>query len=144
MLEQHGFSVVVATNFVDIQQKCVDKNISCILIGMNIEPRIKRAIGKLLEEVCPQTPLLEICRITPEIEEASFVCSDAPEDLLAALDDLLKPYGRRYTEQLCRRTKAILGRAAESVALAREMRARIRHTRASTPKRDNSRQKDPS
>lgn len=143
VLEQRGFAVAIATNFVEIEQKCRQRNIACIVIGMDIEPSIKRTIGNLLTNACPQLPLLEICRTAPEIEGASAVHSDAPEDLLAAIDDLLKPSGRRYTEQLYRRAKATRKKAAEASALAREMRARIREMRANYPKFDYSRGKKP-
>lgn len=143
LLEQHGLTVATATNFVEVEQKCKQGNIACIIVGMDIEPHIKRAIGNLLAETCPQLPLLEICRLSPEIEEASTVLSDAPEDLLAAIDDLLNPTGRRYTEQLYRRAKAIRKKAAEASALAREMRARIRQMQANYPKLDYSREKKP-
>jgi len=147
VLEQRGFTVIVATNFAEVQQKC-QGDIACIIVGTDVEPKVKRAIGHILAESCPQTPLLEICRISPEIEGASTVLSDAPEDLVAAIDDLLKPTGRRYTEQLGRRAEVIRKKAAEStalaaesIALAKEMRARIRQMRAAHPKLDGSRKK---
>jgi DNA-binding response OmpR family regulator len=134
LLEQYGYHVVVATNFLEVKEKCRDMRFACAIIGTDIEAAMKRAIAKTLEESCSQMPILEIVRGSQEIERASSVESNEPEVLLAAVDDLLHPTGRRYTEQLHRRTQTIQEKTVQSVAVARQIRATARKFTAQSAK----------
>lgn len=123
LLAQNGYQVLVVTDFRHIEK--VKSYPNCVFIGRDIEPRIKRAVAILLEKNWPGIPILEINVLHPEIEGAACVPSDSPEEILAALKDLLSPTGRRYTENLHRQNKGIRQRAADAVQRARELATRI-------------------
>lgn len=126
ILEQHGYEVAEAADFVDIEQKCRENHYRCAILGTDIDPRMKRAIALALKRFCPEMPILEIIRLSSEINGAATVASDSPEALLKAVDDLLIPNGVRYTEQLHRRTQVIWDRAAQAFQEARNTRAQTR------------------
>jgi hypothetical protein len=126
LLEQRGYRVLVATNFHEIDSAAGDEHFDCALISADIEPNMKRAIALMLEEQYPATALLEICRISPEIEGSAYVLAEAPQDVPDAVDDLLNPHGRRHTEFLQRRSLTARERAQRMVKESREARQRIR------------------
>ncbi len=126
VLEQRGYKVAEAADFHEISDQCSNTHYGCAVVGTDIDPKMKRAIAAVLEKLCPGLPILEICRISPEIPGAAMLDSDSPEALVKAVDDLLLPSGSRYTEQLHRRAAAIRERAAQSLDRVRQTRARAR------------------
>jgi len=50
-----------------------------------IQPKVKRAIGRLLNANCPQVPVVEICHGDPEIAGAMPVASDQFGDIVPAI-----------------------------------------------------------
>ena len=124
LLTGNGYNVVVATDFRQIEALSAPPN--CVVIGTDIEPRVKRAAGKLLDHKWAGIPILEINVFQPEIEGAAWVSSDSPEEVLAALKDLLLPTGKRYTEQLHRKNDGIRQRAMSAVRQARKLVASAR------------------
>lgn len=134
VLQEHGYSVVVATNLLEVEQMCRNMEIACVIIGADIEPKMKRAIARIINEVRCLMPVLEIIHISPEIEGASTVQSNDPAALVEAVEDLLKPTGRRFSEQLYRRSRAIKKLASETVGQSRQTRDRLSQLRQSTLK----------
>jgi hypothetical protein len=141
LLEQRGYRVFVATNFHEIDAIARGKPFDCALISADIEPNMKRAIALKLEEKYPSAAILEICRISPEIDGAVYVLAEAPQDVPDAVDDLLNPHGRRRTEFLQRRSVLARQRAQKMIEKARKARERNRQARtngSSRKKQGNS------
>jgi hypothetical protein len=67
VLEQHGYEVAEAADFLQIKDRCAEARFACAILGTDIEPKMKRAIATVLEQLCPGMPILEIFRISPEI-----------------------------------------------------------------------------
>lgn len=122
LLEQHGYRVFVATNFHEVLNLARRTELNCALICADIEPKMKRAIASMLEEKFLRTSILEIGPISPEMEGLPRVLSDSPEDVLAAVDDLMRPNGKRFNQVVQRRAANARRRARETVRLARELR----------------------
>lgn len=128
LLTGHGYNVVVINDFRQIGK--ISSHPNCVVIGTDIEPKMKRAASSLLEKKWAGVPILEINVLHPEIGGAAFVTSDSPEEVLAALKDLLLPAGRRYTEQLYRRNEGIRERAMNAVLQAKEILVSTREQKA--------------
>jgi hypothetical protein len=111
LLEQRGYRVLVATYFHEIDGGAGGEHFDCALISADIEPNMRRAIAVMLQDKYPATAILEICRISPEIDGSAYVLIDAPQDVPDAVDDLLNPHGRRHTEFLQRRAALARQRA---------------------------------
>jgi hypothetical protein len=123
LLTKNGYQVTVVTDFRHIEK--ISQHPNCVVMGIDIEPRMKRAVAVLLEKRWPGIPILEINILHPEIEGAACVSSDSPEEVVAALKDLLSPTGRRYTENLHRQNMGIRQRATDAVQRAKELATRI-------------------
>ena len=128
LLTQNGYQVVVVTDFRHIET--IKSHPNCVVIGRDIEPRMKRAIAILLEKQWPGIAILETNLLHPEIKGAACVPSDSPEEILAALEDLLSPAGRRYAENLRRQNMGIRRRASDAIQRARELATRIQEQTA--------------
>ena len=89
LLQQHGFNVVPALNFRDVEQACKLQDFDLVLVGQTFEPRIKKAIALKIREHCRDVPIVEMCRYSPEIEGSIFTVSDSPEDLIQTIADTL-------------------------------------------------------
>lgn len=123
LLAARGYDVLVITDIRELEKiKTVPM---CAVMGTDIEPRMKRAAAGLLEQRWPGIAILEINMVRPEIKGAACVASDAPEEVLHALNDLLWPRGARYSEHLRQQARAIVERARRAVRRSEELAARI-------------------
>jgi|SRR6185312_10070559 len=119
LLEGDGYHVLVVTDVRELEQ--IRAHLDCAVLGRDIEPRMKRAVAGLLEKQWPGIPILEIDELHAEIEGAACVPSGAPEEVLEALDDLLRPTGRRYSQHLHQKTLGVLARARDAIHRSEEL-----------------------
>ena len=85
VLEQNSFAVVVVSDFKQLEEICVRGDFNVALVQSEIQPKVKRAIGRLLNANCPQVPVVEICHGDPEIAGAMPVASDQLGDIVPAI-----------------------------------------------------------
>jgi hypothetical protein len=88
LLERNGYEVLPALNFKEVEEACKARKFDLALVGHDIEAKIKRALGIKIREFCPVTPILEMCRYSPEIEGSTFAVTDSPAELLQAIADI--------------------------------------------------------
>jgi DNA-binding NtrC family response regulator len=89
LLERNGYEVVPALNFREVEEACHASHFDLALIGQDIEAKIKKALGFKIKELCAGTPILEMCRYSPEIEGSAFTVTDSPDELLAVVSSIL-------------------------------------------------------
>ena len=85
VLEQNSFAVVVASDFKQLEAICVRGDFQVALVESEIQPKVKRAIGRLLNANCPHVPVVEMCQGAPEIAGAQPVLSNQFVDLIPAI-----------------------------------------------------------
>ena len=85
VLEQNSFAVVVASDFKQLEELCVRGDFHVALVQSAIQPKVKKAIGRLLNANCPQVPVVEMCHGDPEIAGAQPVSSDQFGDIVPAI-----------------------------------------------------------
>ena len=85
LLEQSSFSVVVVSDFKQLEELCVRGEFDVALVESEIQPKVKRAIGRLLQVNCPQAPIVEMCEGDPEIVGAVPVSPQRVEDIIPAI-----------------------------------------------------------
>ncbi len=85
VLEQNSFAVVVASDFKQLEELCVRGDFHVALVQSAIQPKVKKAIGRLLNANCPQVPVIEMCHGDPEIAGAEPVSSDQFGDIVPAI-----------------------------------------------------------
>ena len=90
LLERHGYAVIPALNFRDVEQACKDGKFDLALVGHDLEAKIKKALGLKIREHCSGVPILEMCRYSPEIEGSTFTITDSPAELLQTISEILE------------------------------------------------------
>ena len=93
LLERHQYEVVPALNFREVEEACKQRNFDLALIGHDIEPKIKKAIGVKIREHRPDAPIVEMCRYSPEIEGSIFTVTDSPGELLQTIAEVCRRPG---------------------------------------------------
>ncbi|SRR5579859_702410 len=88
LLERHQYEVVPALNFREVEEACKRNKFDLALIGHDIEPKIKKAIGLKIREHRTDAPIVEICRYSPEIEGSIFTTTESPAELLQTIAEV--------------------------------------------------------
>ncbi|HKD82830.1 MAG TPA: hypothetical protein VKH81_24285 [Candidatus Angelobacter sp.] len=99
LLEQEGHTVCSALSLDEVEGLKQTENLHLALIGHGFRGPDKRKIARAVNQYFPGLPILEMCIHSPEISGADFVLSDAPADLVRAIEHVLE--GRRvrgYTD----------------------------------------------
>ena len=96
LLEDAGFNVTSAATLREAEHICRRAGFDLILIGQNYSGDEKRRIGQAVRTLLPQAPILELCRISPEIPSPDHVLYDpSPEQLVDFVQRLLVPKGSK-------------------------------------------------
>ncbi|HEY2496303.1 MAG TPA: hypothetical protein VGK24_04480 [Candidatus Angelobacter sp.] len=89
-LERAGYRVRTACSLKEVDQACHSQPFDVVLIADTVEPRMKKAIGHTVRHYLPETPILQMGRIRPDIEGNSFVTGDSREGVLESVLKILK------------------------------------------------------
>jgi hypothetical protein len=96
MLEAADFNVTSAATLRETEHICRRSSFDLTIIGQNYSGDEKRRIANAVRTILPQTPILELCRISPEIQSPDHVLYDpTPEDLVDFVQRLLVPKGSK-------------------------------------------------
>src|SRR4051794_17603309 len=90
MLEEAGFNITSAAGLRDAEYVCKRATFDLIIIGQNYPGDEKRRIAAAIRTLLPAIPILELCRISPEIPSAEYVLyQPAPEDIVQLVKSIL-------------------------------------------------------
>ena len=96
MLEAAGFTVTSAASLRETEHICRRTGFDLVIIGQNFSDDEKRRIASSVRTILPHAPILELCRISPEIQSPDHVLYDpSPEDLVDFVQRLLLPRGSK-------------------------------------------------
>jgi len=96
LLEDSGFTVTSAATLREAEHICRRASFDLILIGQNYASEEKRRIAHAVRTLLPETPILELCRISPEIPSPEHVLyHPSPEDIVEAVRTILVPKGSK-------------------------------------------------
>jgi CheY-like chemotaxis protein len=96
LLEDAGFNVTSAGTLREAEHICRRAGFDLILIGQNFSGEDKRRLAQSVRTLLPQTPILELCRISPEVQSPDHVLYDpTPEELVDFVQRLLVPRGSK-------------------------------------------------
>src|SRR3954469_16918994 len=80
MLEEAGFVVTSIGSLRETQHVCRRASFDLVMIEQSLEADEKRMIAASVREHCKDTPIMEICRVSPEVPNAEYVLRDpSPE-----------------------------------------------------------------
>ena len=90
MLEQLGFAVVAVATVREVDHVSGITSFDLAILGRTVSDPHKRDAAKSLRTRQPETPVLEICNVSPCILNAEYVLrSPSPEDLAAMVKTIL-------------------------------------------------------
>lgn len=96
MLEGAGFNVTSAGSLRETEHICRRASFDLVIIGQNFENEEKRRVAAAVRTILPQVRILELCRISPEIQSPDHVLYDpTPEELVDFVQRLLVPKGSK-------------------------------------------------
>ena len=96
LLEEAGFNVTSAASLRETEHVCRRASFDLIVIGQNFSGDDKRRIATAARTILPGAPILELCRISPEIQSPDHVLYDpTPEELVEFVRRLLVPKGSK-------------------------------------------------
>jgi DNA-binding response OmpR family regulator len=96
MLEAAGFNVTSAASTREAEHICRRASFDLVIIGQNFDNDEKRRVASAVRTILPQVTILELCRISPEIQSLDFVLYDpTPEELVDFVQRLLLPRGSK-------------------------------------------------
>jgi len=101
---------------------------------------MKHAIATLLGDNLPTLAILEEYRVSPVLPDIDHVLAGDPSGRLAAVDDLLLPYGQRHTAHLRRKARQIVERSRELIETAKYIIKQNRQMRADSKRERNKKQ----
>jgi len=93
VLEQAGHEVLSLADPTQDYTFSKDDKFDLAIIGHNFRGEDKRRIARHINELFSGLSILELCLHSPEIPGADFLLSDAPDELLSAVREILA--GRR-------------------------------------------------
>jgi hypothetical protein len=89
-LEKAGYSVSPACSLKDVEQACRKYVFDLVLMADGVEPKMKKAIAFAVRHYLPETPILQMGRIRPDIDGNSFVTVDSREGVLQSVSKILR------------------------------------------------------
>ena len=93
VLEKAGYQVCSLAEAPKDDTLAKDEKFDLAVIGHGFRGRDKRQIANVINHSFPGLPILELCLHSPEVPGVDFIFSDSPDELLAAIKEILA--GRR-------------------------------------------------
>jgi hypothetical protein len=88
-LEAAGYSVTPASSLKEVEQAC-HASFDMVLMADSVDPKMKKAIGKVIRHFLPETPILQMGRTRPDIGGNCFVTSDSRDEVLRSVSKILR------------------------------------------------------
>jgi hypothetical protein len=89
-LEMAGYSVTPASSLKDVEQACNAQSFDMVLLVDSVDPKMKKAIGKVIRHFFPETPILQMGRTRPDIGGNCFVTTDSRDEVLRSVSKILR------------------------------------------------------
>src|SRR5215472_196455 len=89
-LEIAGYRVSPASSLKEVEQACNAQSFDMVLLADSVDPKMKKAIGKVIRHFFPETPILQMGRTRPDIGGNCFVTSDSRDEILRSVSKILR------------------------------------------------------
>jgi hypothetical protein len=130
IFEEHGYQVLVARDLRELDRISRNTPLACAVLGEDLGDSMKHAISTLLCDNLHAVAILEEYTTSPALPDAEHVRAGEPSALLAAIDDLLLPYGQRHTAHIQRKARIVMERVRQARETAKCMVQQARQIRA--------------
>ena len=90
MLQNRRFDVVSAANLREVRNAVKAGDFDLVILGVSIDGDAKREMASLARKHCGNARILELCRVSPEVQDADHhLYSPEPEDVDQTVRHLL-------------------------------------------------------
>lgn len=89
-LEIAGYGVTPASSLKEVEQACTAQSFDMVLLADSVDPKMKKAIGKVIRHFFPETPILQMGRTRPDIGDNCFVTTDSRDEVLRSVSKILR------------------------------------------------------
>lgn len=89
LLEGAGYYVETIGNVRDMRAACRRRSFQVIIVGHSLSKAAKEFIAANAHVLCPHTPILELCRVAPQMATGHFLIYPDPESLLQCLESII-------------------------------------------------------
>src|SRR5579884_4268528 len=91
MLQNRSFDVVSVANLRETRNALKSGDFDLVILGVSLDGDVKREIAALTRKHCDSAQILELCRISPEVQDADHhLYSPEPEDLDNTVNQILR------------------------------------------------------
>lgn len=91
LLESAGYYVETVANVRDMRTACRRHTFQLIIVCHSLKKDAKQFIAATGNILCPRTPILELCRIAPEMATGLHLIYPDPESLLQCVESIIGP-----------------------------------------------------
>ena len=95
LLESAGYYVETVANVRDMRAACRRQTFQLVIVCHALEKGVKQFIGANASLLCPRTPMLELCRVAPEMDTGHFLIYPSPEALVECVESLIGPSAKQ-------------------------------------------------
>lgn len=82
LFEQSAFDVEIARNFRELEAACRRLRFRVAVLGPSLGDRMKKAVALLLQQRCPDVPIIEVVHGMPVVEHAIHFAGEPGPELI--------------------------------------------------------------
>jgi hypothetical protein len=99
LLELAGYNVESVLNCRDVRSACRRRDFALLITCHSLQPAVKKFLAAYSNLLCPRTPVLELCLVSPEMKTGHYLINAGPETLLQTVASIIGPgKARRQTQ----------------------------------------------
>ncbi len=95
ILEQSAFLVIAARDLKDVHSACENLLFQAAVLGPALGSRMKRALAMLIQEKCPDVPIIEMFSESPAVDGVIHFAGEAGPEMTKAVKKAIRGRPRR-------------------------------------------------
>ncbi len=97
VLEQSTFLVIVARDFKELEAACVALKFHVAVLGPALGRRMKKALALMIQEKCPEVPIIEMFSESPPVDRAIHLTGEPGPELVKAVKTAIRRCRQKRT-----------------------------------------------
>ena len=89
LLQNAGYEVESVLNVRDLRSACKRRKFDLVIVCHSLDSRAKQFLGANMWLLCRNTPVLELCIVSPEMKTGHHLINPSPEALLESVESIV-------------------------------------------------------
>lgn len=99
LLELAGYDVESVLNTRDVRSACRRRRFALLIACHSLKTDVRKFLAAYSNLLCPHTPVLELCLVSPQMKTGHYLINPGPETLLQSVESIVGPgKARRQTQ----------------------------------------------